>query len=51
MAIVRLDDDNEPQPDALLRIRTRTEGNSTISEDGYVEGATELIVEIAASTV
>jgi len=46
---VRLDDDNEPQPDALLRIET--EGNSTISEDGYVEGAPELIVEIAASTV
>ncbi len=30
---VRLDADNEPQPDALLRIET--EGQSTISEDGY----------------
>lgn len=46
---VRLDADNEPQPDALLRIETG--GQSTISEDGYVEGAPELIVEIAASTV
>ncbi|MEB3309721.1 MAG: Uma2 family endonuclease, partial [Snowella sp.] len=46
---VRLDADNEPQPDALLRIRNG--GQSTISEDGYVEGAPELIVEIAASTV
>ncbi|HEY9853188.1 MAG TPA: Uma2 family endonuclease [Leptolyngbyaceae cyanobacterium] len=46
---VRLDLDNEPQPDALLRIAVG--GQSTISQDGYVEGAPELIVEIAASTV
>lgn len=45
---VRLDGDNEPQPDALLRIKQG--GNSVISEDGYVEGAPELIVEIAASS-
>ncbi|HEY9704574.1 MAG TPA: Uma2 family endonuclease, partial [Allocoleopsis sp.] len=48
-ATVRLDIDNEPQPDALLRIETG--GQSQISEDDYVEGAPELIVEIAASTV
>ncbi|MBZ8179588.1 Uma2 family endonuclease [Oscillatoria salina] len=48
-ATVRLDLDNEPQPDALLRIKVG--GQSTISEDGYVEGAPELIVEIAASSV
>jgi Uma2 family endonuclease len=47
-ATVRLDNDNEPQPDALLRIEQG--GQSRISEDDYVEGATELIVEIAAST-
>ncbi|GAA6618781.1 Uma2 family endonuclease [Scytonema sp. NUACC26] len=45
---VRLDADNEPQPDALLRIAVA--GQSTISVDGYVEGAPELIVEIAASS-
>jgi Uma2 family endonuclease len=45
---VRLDAENEPQPDALLRITVG--GQSSISEDGYVEGAPELIVEIAAST-
>ncbi|MBE9224292.1 Uma2 family endonuclease [Phormidium sp. LEGE 05292] len=45
---VRLDADNEPQPDALLRIKVG--GQSTISEDDYVEGAPELIVEIAASS-
>ncbi|MFB2838233.1 Uma2 family endonuclease [Floridanema evergladense] len=46
---VRLDLDNEPQPDALLRIEVG--GQSTISQDGYVESAPELIVEIAASSV
>ena len=46
---VRLDGDNEPQPDGLLRIEQG--GRSRISEDDYVEGAPELIVEIAASTV
>jgi len=45
---VRLDGDNEPQPDGLLRIEQG--GQSTISKDDYVEGAPELIVEIAAST-
>lgn len=44
----RLDMDNEPQPDALLRIETG--GSSTISDDGYIEGAPELIAEIAASS-
>ncbi|NCS10946.1 MAG: Uma2 family endonuclease [Microcystis aeruginosa G13-09] len=47
-ATVRLDIDNEPQPDALLRIEKG--GQSTISQDDYVEGAPELIVEIAASS-
>ena len=43
-----LDIDNEPQPDALLRIETG--GQSQITEDDYVKGAPELIVEIAASS-
>jgi Uma2 family endonuclease len=47
---IRLDLDNEPQPDALLRIDEAYGGRSTISEDDYVEGAPELIVEIAASS-
>ncbi|NJN87789.1 MAG: Uma2 family endonuclease [Leptolyngbyaceae cyanobacterium SL_7_1] len=50
-ATVRLDRDNEPQPDGLLRIAPEVGGNSRISDDGYVEGAPELIVEIAASSV
>jgi Uma2 family endonuclease len=48
---VRLDLDNEPQPDVLLRIETECGGQSRISDDDYVEGAPELIVEIAGSTV
>lgn len=46
---VILDSENELQPDALLRLKKG--GQSTINEKGYVEGAPELIVEIAASTV
>lgn len=45
---VRLDIDNEPQPDAVLRIEHGEQ--SIISDDDYIEGAPELIVEIAASS-
>ena len=45
---VRLDNDNEPQPDAVLRLERG--GQSWISEDDYIEGAPELIVEVAASS-
>ncbi|NEO58602.1 MAG: Uma2 family endonuclease [Okeania sp. SIO3B5] len=45
---VRLDAENEVQPDALLRIETG--GNSIISTDGYVEGAPEFIAEVASSS-
>ncbi len=45
---IRLDLDNEPQPDALLRIEVG--GTSTVSDDGYIEGAPELIAEIATSS-
>lgn len=47
---VRLDLDNEPQPDALLLIDSQAGGRSRFSQDGYVEGAPELIAEIAASS-
>ena len=48
-ATVRLDLDNEPQPDALLRIERR-EGRSRLDEDDWIEGAPELVVEVAASS-
>lgn len=47
-ATVRLDLDNEPQPDALLRIEVG--GQSRITNDDYVEGAPEFIAEVAASS-
>ena len=49
-ATVRLDLDNEPQPDALLRIDKEAGGQSRVSEDGYLEGGPELVVEVAASS-
>ncbi len=45
---VRLDLDNEPQPDLAL-IKTRG-GSCRISADDYIEGATELVVEIVGSS-
>jgi Uma2 family endonuclease len=47
---VRLDPDNQPQPDAVLRIDRSRGGKSSISDDDYLEGAPELIIEIAASS-
>lgn len=47
---VRLDYENELQPDALLRIETAAGGQSRLSEDDYIEGPPELIVEVAASS-
>jgi Uma2 family endonuclease len=47
---IRLDLDNEPQPDAVLLIDERSGGHSRISEDDYIEGAPELVIEIAASS-
>jgi Uma2 family endonuclease len=47
---VRLDLDNEPQPDALMIIEPDRGGQARIDADGYVEGAPELVAEVAAST-
>lgn len=49
-ATVRLDEHNEPQPDAQLRIDEARGGQSRIDEEGYVQGAPELVAEIAASS-
>jgi Uma2 family endonuclease len=45
---VRLDMHNEPQPDAVLFVPGR---GAIITEDDYIAGAPELVVEISASTV
>ena len=47
---VRLDFENEVQPDALLRLEPEHGGRSHVTEDDYLEGPPELIVEIAASS-
>jgi hypothetical protein len=48
---LRLDEENEPQPDLLLRIPRDRGGTSWGEPDGYLRGPVELIVEIAASSV
>src|SRR5688572_14986767 len=48
---LRLDLDNEPQPDILLRLPERAGGRSRVASDGVLEGSPELIVEVAASSV
>ena len=47
---VRLDLDNEPQPDAALFIDPGAGGQVRLSDDDYLKGAPELIAEIAASS-
>jgi Uma2 family endonuclease len=47
-ATLRLDSDNEVQPDVILRLEKG--GKSRITNDDYLEGAPEFIAEIAASS-
>lgn len=46
---IRLDLDNEPQPDAVMWIDTPA-GQARIDNDGYLAGSPELCIEIAASS-
>ncbi len=46
----RLEGANMPQPDAAMLIEPGRGGRATLSEDDYIEGPPELIVEVAAST-
>ena len=48
---VRLDLDNEPQPDALMIIEPSCGGQARLDDEGYLVGGPELVAEIAASTV
>ncbi|AFY30891.1 Uma2 family endonuclease [Calothrix sp. PCC 7507] len=48
---VRLDLDNAPQPDVVLLIDQEAGGQTRISDDDYIEGSPELVIEIAASSV
>jgi len=49
-ATLRLDADNEFQPDALLCLSEQASGHASVSEDDYLEGAPELVVEVAATS-
>ncbi|MDX1968967.1 MAG: Uma2 family endonuclease [Planctomycetaceae bacterium] len=49
-ATVVLDADNDPEPDCVLRIRPEYGGESRTDRSGYVDGAPELVVEVADST-
>jgi Uma2 family endonuclease len=47
---VRLDLDNEPQPDIVLILDPRLGGRAEFTDDGYLEGTPEFVIEIAASS-
>ncbi|MBP0027067.1 Uma2 family endonuclease [Roseofilum sp. Guam] len=47
---VRLDLDNDVQPDIVLIRDRQVGGGVRVTEDGYLEGVPELVVEIAASS-
>jgi Uma2 family endonuclease len=49
-ATVRLDLEDEVQPDAILRLEPELGGRSRVTEDHYLEGPPELVLEIAASS-
>jgi hypothetical protein len=48
---LRLDTQNEPQPDAAMIIDPACGGKVRLSPDDYIEGGPELVAEIAASSV
>ncbi|HYT91917.1 MAG TPA: Uma2 family endonuclease [Gemmataceae bacterium] len=47
---VRLDLKSMPQPDACLRIEETHGGQSSVGPDRYIEGAPELVAEVAVSS-
>lgn len=49
-ATLCLDNFNEPQPDALLRFEPEYGGGSTMTDDGYLEGPVEFVLEVAGSS-
>jgi Uma2 family endonuclease len=47
---VRLDLDNMPQPDCLLFVQPEHAGRVRIGDDGYIDGAPDLVAEVASSS-
>lgn len=50
-ATVRMDLDNEPQPDLAMFFAAEAGGRVKLTEDDYLEGAPEFVAEISASSV
>ena len=48
---LRLDNDNEPQPDAILRLDESKGGTSRIDDEDYLVGPPELVAEVTSSRV
>lgn len=48
---VRLDEDNEPQPDLLLLLPPHAGGAAKVDDDDYVSGPPDWVCEVSASTV
>jgi Uma2 family endonuclease len=46
-----LGNEDEPQPDLALMIQPEFGGQAMIDDEGYIQGAPEFVVEIAASTM
>jgi Uma2 family endonuclease len=49
-ATVIFDFENEAQPDGLLRLEPECGGRSHLTENHYIEGPPELVIEVAASS-
>lgn len=49
-ATLRFDDENEPQPDALLRLTPECGGRSRVDDERYLTGPPELVAEVAKSS-
>ena len=47
---VRLDLDNEPQPDLVMMKPPENGGQARVSPDDYIEGPPKLVVEIVGSS-
>jgi Uma2 family endonuclease len=47
---VRLDLDNEPQPDLVILKLPESGGQTRIGSEGFIEGAPELVIEIVGSS-
>ena len=48
---LRLEGDNDAQPDAMLFVLPQHGGHAQLDEEGYVHGSPEFVAEVAASSV